>query len=236
MFLTYNPVAGCFVHAGADPLAKQTDAALNSARALVSQDAWKRGHSFELQNGPTMHAIDALSAFDGGIVQTCCGRLNGVFKSETKDDAGNIYSKMRLVFNGKSEENDVLSLEMGHEMTQQLIQRILNVKRGDFLIIKPTIESVDRNGRIYANHNCIVKTEDDQLLLPVSGLWKKAQAEANQAALKLQEAGFKEAKMLNTAKAQKKVAFHSNLLDGIIARFSTSPKTPTPVPAPTTWF
>ena len=222
MFLTYNPVAGCLVHSGADPLAAATEQALNSARTKVSQDDWKRGHSFDRINGPTYHALNALAQVDG-IVESFCGEVSGVFKTEARDKNGNVYPKLRLMFSppkGRT-DSDVISLELGHEMTLQLIQRIAKIEKGDLLIIRPTVEAIERNGRIFANHNCIVKNDADQLMTPLSGAWKQAQAMANEAAALLQRSGIKDAKLINAAKAQKKLEYHAQLLDEIIVRFTT---------------
>ena len=190
MFLTYNPVAGCLVHAGNDPLAKSTNDALNAARKLTSDELWKAGHSFDDPHGPTVLALNALAAVDG-IVEVFSGRLTGVFYAETKDQRGNVYPKMRLSFSEDGSDPHVISLELAHEMTLQLIQRITTVQPGQWLTIRPTISSVDRNGRLFANHNCIVKDDQDQLLSPIPGLWKQAQAGADEAAKKLMEMGIK---------------------------------------------
>ena len=52
MFLTYNPVAGCLVHTGNDPMASATNDALNSARKMTTDERWKAGHSFDEPQGP----------------------------------------------------------------------------------------------------------------------------------------------------------------------------------------
>ena len=223
MFLTYNPVAGCLVHAGNDPLAKATNDALNAARKQTSDERWKAGHSFDEPQGPTVLAREALEAIDG-IVEVFSGRLTGVFYAETKDARGNVYPKMRLAFSENGSDPHVISLELAHEMTLQLIQRITSVQPGQWLIIRPTISPVERNGRMFANHNCIVKDDQDQLLSPIPGLWKQAQAGADEAAKKLMDMGIKEAKLINLTKAQSKLDFHRQLLDGIVQRFKMDAK------------
>ena len=161
MFLTYNPVAGCLVHTGNDPMASATNDALNSARKMTTDERWKAGHSFDEPQGPTVLAREALEAIDG-IVEVFSGRLTGVFYAETKDARGNVYPKMRLAFSENSSDPHVISLELAHEMTLQLIQRITSVQPGQWLIIRPTISPVERNGRMFANHNCIVKDDQDR--------------------------------------------------------------------------
>ncbi len=52
MFLTYNPVAGCLVHTGNDPMASATNDALNSARKMTTDERWKAARYF---NGVQKH-------------------------------------------------------------------------------------------------------------------------------------------------------------------------------------
>lgn len=211
----HNPVVGGFVPTGKNEV--EINAALDGARTEVGEPNWKRGNTGNLPNGATAIARAKLEAI-GFVPQPLIGKLSKIGMEETRDGSGNVYTKLRVRIDGDA--GGMLSLDVSSEVAQRLIQKLDQVTPGSDITINAFATQVVRNGREFVNHVASVKDVNGVEVKSAGGFWDKAQAAANAAADALTSMGISDKKLLNTAKATKKVEAHRDLLLEIVKRYT----------------
>lgn len=211
----HNPVVGGFVPTGKNET--EINAALDSARAEIGDPNWKRGNTGNLPTGATAVARAKLEAI-GFIPEPLVGTINKISMDETRDGSGNVYTKLRVRLDG--DKGGMLSLDLSSEVAQRLIQKLDQVTPGSDVTINAFATSVVRNGREYVNHVASVKNQEGAEVKSAGGFWEIAQAAADAAATALVSMGISDTKLLNKAKATKKVEAHRDLLLKISQRYT----------------
>lgn len=211
----HNPVVGGFIPTGRNET--EVNTALDAARQEVGDAIWKRGNSGSDKNGPTAIVLAKLSAIDNAP-KALTGTISKVAMEETRDGSGNVYTKLRVRLDG--DEGGMLSLDLGSEVAQRLVQKLEQVVPNTVITINAFATTVDRNGRQFVNHVATVKDAEGNEVKPEGSFWSKAQAAANAAAEALKSMGINDNKLINNAKTTKKVEAHKDLLIQISQRYT----------------
>lgn len=211
----HNPVVGGLVPTGKNET--EINAALDGARAEAGEANWKRGNSGNLPNGATLIARAKLEAI-GYVPQPLTGKCTKISMDETRDNSGNVYTKLRVRLDGDA--GGMLSLDVSSEVAQRLIQKLDQVTPGSDITINAFATPVVRDGREFVNHVASVKDQNGAEVKSAGGFWEKAQEAANAAAAALTSMGISDKKLINTAKATKKVEAHRELLQSICQRYA----------------
>lgn len=217
--IQYNPVSGMFIPLGSDSPAAQ---ALAAVRREVGEDTWKQGNTMKTPGGTTEKARKAILA-TGYKEPELTGELVGAAYAETSDSKGNVYKKARVTLKN-GEERQTITLEMGREETQTLIQKLTQVQPGQVITIGVFQVAVTRGTRNFVNHKATVKSAGVEI--PANGFWARAQEQAN-AKGEAVKALINDPKAINTAKSAAIVDFHVGLLKELEAKYASgTPEAP----------
>lgn len=211
--ILYSTIVGGFF-AQSDAL----DAAVNTARAQVGDDAWKRGYSGSDPAGATVAANFHLKVAKIAPVQFE-GELTHVGFVENRDASGNTYPKLRVGVQSLDDQF-LLSLDLKGDVAQRLLVKLDSCQPGDYVRISAWPTVVERDGRKFVNHAASVKDSDGKEI-PANSLFSgevKKQTDAVDAALRA--VGVSDKKVIATAKANKRIEAHKDLLFKIQARFA----------------
>jgi hypothetical protein len=196
------------------------NAAVQAARLQVGEDVWKRGYSGSAPGGATVAANHFLK--EAGIAPVQFeGELVFVGFVENHDGSGNTYPKLRV---GVQHQDDqyLLSLDLKGDVAQRLIVKLDNCKRGDHFRVSAWPTFVERAGRQFVNHAASVK-DVIGAEVPANSAFSadvKKQTDAVDAAL--QAVGVTDKKVVATAKTNKRIEAHKNLLLQIQTRFTAA--------------
>ena len=216
----YSTVVGGF-YAKTDPF----EHVINSARAQVGGDTWKRGFSGKQPEGATATAQTLLK--EAGIVPVEFeGALTHVAFVENTDNAGNTYPKLRVGLQREGEEL-LLSVDLKSDVAQRMLTKLDNCQPGDHVRISAWPTTVERGGRQFINHAVSMKNAQG-VEVPSNSVFSaevKKQTDGVEAALAA--VGINDKMLVANVKVSKRVAATKALLLTIESRF-----TPTIPPAP----
>ncbi len=207
ILVVFSPVAGIFL-----PQTPAVKAVLDAMRAEITDPIWKQGYTPEKSK-----AVLAALEKEGISILEPAGTLEKVRYQENIDTSGNVYRKVQVILKDDLlQESYLISLEAKDEISQLIIQNLLNCKPGEYLSFATKQESRDAGSRVYYNHRpVIVRNVDgkDEPIFPRVGCWKAAQEAADVAAaplMALNNPSLKES--INKLKADTKIGYHLGLL------------------------
>lgn len=210
--ILYSSVVGNF-YASNDQLASVVD----TARAAVGEDVWKRGFSGLDPKGATVAAKKALQ--DAGISPIKLeGELVHIGFVENRDTAGNTYPKLRVGLHYLDDQY-LLSLDLKSDVAQRLVVKLDNCEYGDYISISAWPTPVERGGRQYINHAASIKDSDGKEIRANSEFSAQVKAQTESVEATLKAAGITDKKVVATAKATRRIEAHKNLLLSIQASF-----------------
>ena len=196
---------------------EQLEIAINAARSQVSDDVWKRGFSGSDPRGATAAAHRALHA--AGIEAiTLEGELIHVGFVENKDKAGNLYPKLRVGIQNLNDQY-LLSLDLKGDVAQRLVVKLDNCEPGDHVRISAWPTPVERGGRQFINHAVSMKDSSNKEIPVNASISAKVKGLTESVESALLAAGVRDKKVLATAKANRRIEAHKELLLAIQARF-----------------
>lgn len=186
--------------------------AIAVARSKVGDEAWKRGYSGIEPKGPTAVGIAELKEASISFVKFE-GTLKQVSFHENKDSVGNVYSKLYILIENNSPDNELLlSLDLKSDVAQKLIVKLDNCKLGDYIRINAWPVLVDKDGRQYINHAVSMKNKEGQEV-PFNGVFSnKVKVIMEETENTLKAAGVEDKKVLNSAKQAKRVSLYKDFL------------------------
>lgn len=149
--LQYHHHAGGFV-----ALDEETTDLINNERAKWSREVWNKGYTPD-ENGPSLALRNRLKEA-GLFIDSVKGKVLAVYHHQNKDDK-NVYDKCRVEILDHAGAKQILSLDIGSEFTQRLLQKLEALGRDplDSVTIKGFPSMVDRNGRMFCNHIASMK-------------------------------------------------------------------------------
>ena len=216
--ILYSTIVGGFF-AQSDELA----AAIDRARARVGDDVWKRGFSGSDSYGATVAANWDLN--EAGIKPvTFEGELTHVGFVENSDASGNKYPKLRIGVQSMDDQF-LLSLDMKGDVAQRLVVKLDNCNPGDYVRISAWPTVVERDGRQYVNHAASIKDSDGKEVPANSGFSASVKSQTEKVESALQAAGITDKRVVSTAKTNKRIEAHKELLLQIQTRFAEAKAT-----------
>lgn len=164
---------------------------------------------------------------------TISGKLKNIFYREAEDQATkNKYENLRVVLQDDDngvKENTVLTLDMGSEVAQKLLQKLEYAVPGEQVEIAAwsTLEanSKDPSGKVYAKHNVSLKQAGAEVKLPENVKhYENVKLLVDQKFAKLEEADFKREENKEVfAKARKSVTvgYFKEVLQRVESHYKT---------------
>lgn len=218
MFLIYNPVVGGFIPGGPD--AAKVQPILDAARAQVGEADWKRGNTLNRPGGATVIVLSMLA--EAGIKPIRpSGRLKAVSYAETKDAAGNTYQKVRVCLANEGESDIMVSVDVGSEVGERLIQKLAGVDPQAAVTISAFPVPAE-DGRPYVNHVVSVKVAGIEVANR-KGIYEAVKSKATQVRDALASAGVTDPKAVKAAVTNARKAEslqrHTDLAKEIEQRF-----------------
>ena len=201
----------------------QTDAldtAVRSARDHVGEDTWKRGYSGSDPQGATVAANHYLHLAGIKPIQLD-GIVTHVGFVENRDNAGNTYPKLRLGLQNLDDQY-LLSVDLKSDVAQRLVVKLDNCSPGEYVRVWAWPTFVEREGRKFINHAVSMKGSEGKEV-PAKGDFAaqvKTKTEAVDKALRT--VGVLDKKVIATAKTNKRIEAHKDLLLEIQSRFTTA--------------
>jgi len=194
------------------PQTPAVKAVLDAMRLEITDPVWKQGYTPEKSK-----AVLAALEKEGISILAPAGTLEKVRYQENTDASGNVYRKVQVFLKDDLlQESYLLSLDAKDEISQLIIQNLLNCKPGEYLSFSSKQESRDAGARVYYNHRPVIVRNVDgksESIFPRAGCWKAAQEAADLAAaplVALNNASLKES--INKLKADTKIGYHLGLL------------------------
>ena len=210
--ILYSTIVGAF-YAQSEAL----DAAVLKARNHVGDDIWKRGYSGSDPTGATVSAKWYLS--QAGIEPvTFDGVLSHIGYVENKDASGNSYPKLRIGVQNLDDQF-LMSLDLKSDVAQRLLVKLTNCSLDDYIQISAWPTVVERDGRKFINHAASIKDADGKEVPADSQFSASVKAKTDAVATALMAAGISDKRVVSTAKTNKRVEEHKQLLLKIQARF-----------------
>jgi hypothetical protein len=193
-----------------------TDAALFEARHQIGDPDWKTGYSEDKCKITRAlfkkHAAQWLTKLSGPFT--------GLTTTETKDNSGNVYQKVRVHI-GK----DILSLDLGTEFCERLLPKleaaITNGRPGIQIAVSAFPTTVERNGRVFVNHVASVK-DADGVEIKGESHFRAAQDASATAVSAMEKAGVKAKPALQAARKAAKEQYFLELAERIAGLFPAS--------------
>lgn len=204
-------VGGFFAHT------ENLEKSMGEARTNVGDDVWKKGFSGKDSAGATVAAMTKLNEANITPVKVE-GELKNVSFVENKDNAGNVYPKLRVDI--QSGEDDILlSLDLKSDVAQRLIAKLDNCKPGDHVKLSAWASPVERGDRTFINHAASIKNGngDEVKANPDFSSNIKKQTDTLESTLKA--AGVNDTKVIFAAKTNKRIEAHKEKLLNIQDRF-----------------
>lgn len=216
----YHTVAGGFVS-----LDKHTEGVIAQVRSQFERSVWNAGYT-TIKGKPTDVLRDALNS-QGLLISSFTGTVTRVYY-HVNTDKGNEYKKCRIEMKtAATGEEIILTLDMGGEFTQRLIQKLeaLGDNRDQVVTILPFQQMVERNNRWFCNHICSLKNENGEEIKALTGHSKMCQDKITAAIETLKKMGL--TIDLRTLPKQTREDYHQQLLIEKVM-----PKWPQPEPVP----
>lgn len=213
--ILYSTIVGAFF--------TQSDAietVIKKARSEVGDDVWKRGYSGWDEGGATLSAKNHLTTAQIHPV-SFEGELIHVGFVENRDASGNLYPKLRVGVQNLDDQF-LLSLDLKSDVAQRLIVKLDNCQPGEYIRVSAWPTVVEKEGRKFVNHAASMKDANSKEIPPNSlfSIEVKKQTDSVDAALRA--VGVTDKKVIATAKANKRVEAHKDLLFKIQSRFVAS--------------
>ncbi|OLP04537.1 hypothetical protein [Rhodoferax antarcticus] len=211
--ILYSTIAGGFF-----AQSEALDAAVARSREEVGEDVWKRGFSGNARGGAT--AV-LRSYLDGACILPMAmeGLLNYVNYRENIDGNGNVYPKLRIGLQAGNDDQYTISLDLKSDVAQRLIVKLNNCLPGEWVKISAWPSPIERAGRTFINHAASIK-DADGTEIPVSADFStKLKEECTKVDNALRAVGVTDVKVIATAKANKRIESHKELLLKIRAVF-----------------
>ena len=209
----YHHHAGAFV-----ALDDATNAVIDQVRGQFEKALWTAGHSDD-PSGPSAQLKKVLNE-KGMLFPSFTGKVTSV-KYHVNSHDGNDYEKCRVDIRQESGETVTLSLDLGSEFTQRLIQKLdaLGENPDRIVTIAGFPEMVERNGRFFCNHVCTVKEvvdgkKGDEVKL-IANHSRLCQDRMNEAGKQMADLGL-DYKAINQNKAKLRQKYHAELLRNVV--------------------
>ncbi len=211
----HRPLLGAFAEdAGSDPATKSAEAAIG---ATLGEDR-KLGWSEDRQK----ICREIYAANKAPVYASLTGDLVDVSLASTADARGNTYHKVRLTLRNEAGDHLIVSLERDTELTQRLLCKLMAVEPGTCVTLGAFVESVERNGRQFANHVPTLKV-DGKEVPAVPGHFAAAADKGKVAQLALTAAGLGGNKdLVNKAKQGAKLEYFADLAAQAQAKFAST--------------
>jgi len=212
--ILYSTIVGAFY-----AQTEELESAIGFARDEAGEDVWKRGYSGKKRGGAT---LIALSHFEAAGIQSVAveGYLQHVSFVDNRDKALNHYPKLRVGVLTESGDQLMLSLDLKGDVAQRMIVKLRNCTPGEFVTITAWVSPVERAGRQYINHAVSMKDVDGTEIPSDSAFSAQVKAACDTVAQALKTAGINDKKVVATAKANKRIESHKDLLLQIQAVFT----------------
>lgn len=213
---------------------QENDSAIDSAKALVGEDAVKKG--FTGAQGATAEARKFLKDKNVSFGNITGKLVHANLRQSEKD--GRKYSYVNVCLKDGSDLYCV-SVPAGHESGQMLVRKLANAKFGEettlslFAVMEKS-ENPAMNGREFAKHIASLKQGGNEVQ-GVSPAPIKALADAQVA--KLKEAGVEDAEVIKKSRAGVANTFHIGLwtdIDAHVAAYKAARGEGAPAPADST--
>lgn len=194
------------------------EAAISESRAQVGNDVWKRGFSGSDPLGATAVAVGCLKA--AGITPIVFeGHISHIGFVENSDQVGNRYPKLRVGLESLDDQY-LLSIDLKSDVAQRLLVKLDNCAPGQYIKVSAWPTVVEKGGRKFINHAASVK-DSNGTEVPANTAFSaevKTKTESIESALKA--AGVADTKVIATAKANRRVEAHKELLIALSKRFT----------------
>ena len=188
-----------------------------TARDAVGDDTWKRGFSGGDPKGATAAANKELKK--AGIQPMALeGELVHVGFVSNRDDAGNVYPKLRVGLQCLDDQF-LLSLDLKGDVAQRLLVKLDNCSPGDYVRISAWAAPVVRSGRTFVNHAASMKDGEGKEIPANSSFSAEVKKKTEAVEATLRGAGITDQKVIATAKAAKRIDALKELLQTIEYRF-----------------
>ncbi|QVN18984.1 hypothetical protein [Burkholderia pyrrocinia] len=198
----YNPVTGWLME-----LNDRTKAALDEVRKQFDEDDWK--HGFTGNRGVTTEARRMLE--ERGVAgERLTGRIVAAYYAESQDEVRKLtypYVRVKLV---DGAEGYLVSFGLHTGPARMLIQKLLAVKPGQVVTLAAFGKLNDEG---YANHAASLKDEAGEEIKGPGGLFKAAEAVAQEKIAALKAQGMDDRELIARARAQAYLEFHRQLLE-----------------------
>lgn len=216
----YNTTLGMFILASHPA----TEEAIKAARAQIGEEAWKAGFSDPVANptGATAIARGILAGKNIPMKKGLEGRVVSVRFAETKHRGGT-SEKIRVVFEKDSGPGVMLSQDLTGEFAHKLIQKLEAVQPKAYIALSGWGESVNRNGRMFGNHNVSIKDADGKELPITPGHFAKCAEATNEKLEQFMKMGaFTSSKDQSNYKKGQLNEYHKKILMDIQLRFENA--------------
>ena len=216
-----NNLVNGFVTVNDEP----TQKALDQAKAEIGDAAWKQGHTPDTERV----ARATLKAQGARYETTLSGKLTKVSLAETQAN-GETFKKLRVTLENGADKT-ILSAELGSEFAQRLIAKLDRASQehaGQVVTIGGFAETVERDGKTFANHVATLKDAQGQEIPAVPGHFEKAQERIAQAQEPLRQAGMGEnRKVLNPIAQSTREAYFAEVVQELSGRLKEQGIAPT---------
>lgn len=213
--IVYSTVVGGFY-----AKTEQLEQAIGKARTEVGDEVWKHGFSGKDAAGATEVAKNHLKQ-EGIDPVKVEGVITNVGFVENKDGNGNLYPKLQVSV--QNDDNEMLlSLDLKSDVAQRLLVKLDNCKPGDHVSISAWPAPVDKGGRTFINHALSMKNEQGTEVPVNTDAANNIRSKTDAIEASLKTAGIDDNKVISTAKNNKRIEAHKELLKNIETRFKNS--------------
>jgi hypothetical protein len=194
--------------------------AIRAARDHVGDDVWKRGYSGSEPHGATVAANHYLHLAGIKPIQLD-GAMVHVGYVENRDSSGNTYPKLRLGLQNLDDQY-LLSVDLKSDVAQRLVVKLDNCTPGEYIRVSAWPTFVQRDGRKFVNHAASMKNANGTEVPANSGFSAQVKTKTDAVDSALKAVGVFDKKVIATAKVNKRVEAHKDLLLQIQTRFAPS--------------
>jgi hypothetical protein len=190
--VVYDPVYG-----GLFLKSDQYDAVRRGVQEAVGEAVFKMGYSEFAPDGATKALRNAYKA--NGIEPVVPqGVITQIGVSETSDQMGNSYKKVRVTIKRESDEL-LLSIDFGSQgdVAKRLISKLANYQSGVGVKISAWAFLEHKENRTYVNHSVSIKTVEGQEVPAKQGLFAQAKESAENI---IRVANFTDKKVIDALK------------------------------------
>lgn len=194
------------------------DQVIAIARQEAGDDVWKRGFSGNDKNGATAFANYHLH--NAGIKPVSIeGHIGHVGFVQNRDHSGNSYPKLRLGISNSQGDEFMLSLDLKGDVAQRLLVKLDNCFPDQFVKVSAWPTIVERGDRKFINHAASMKDAVGKEVPANTSFSAGVKTECDKVEKALLEIGVDDKRVINTAKVNKRVECHKQLLLKIQSAF-----------------